>query len=331
MHPSIEGLPSSFARCNFAASLFATVKWEAPSFADKMRGYARHVQRVLVATLVLNLSVAVGKIVAGYRANSLSVIGDGLHSSVDALSNVIALIVIRFSTAPPDEDHPFGHSRYETLAAFVLGGLLFLTAVELARSAVTRLFAPQDTLADALTIGTILATLAINIFVSWYERREGQRHQSEVLIADAAHTRSDVYVTMAVLGGLVLSRFGFEQADSILALFVAGAIAFAGWRVYRDVLPALTDRAVFHADEVAAIVRGVPGVVSVHDIRSRGTRREPYVQMHLVVDRHDVVGAHEVADEVERRLAAGLGVKESFVHIEPEDDRSGPPGSAPKG
>ena len=81
---------------------------------------------------------------------------------------------------------------------------------------------------------------------------------------------------------------------------------------------------------MAAIVRSVPGVVSVHDIRSRSTRRAPYVQMHLVVDRTDVRGAHEVADEVERRLASELGVKESFVHIEPEDDRSGPPGSAPK-
>ena len=288
-------------------------------------------QRVLVATLVLNLAVAIGKLVAGFRANSLSVIGDGLHSSVDALSNVIALIVIHFSAAPADEDHPFGHSRYETLAAFVLGGLLFLTAFELARSAVTRFFVPQDTLVDALTLGTIVVTLGVNVFVSWYERREGRRQQSEVLIADAAHTRSDVYVTLAVLGGLVFQRFGFERADAVLAFFVAGAIGLAGWRVYRDVLPALTDRAVFHADEVAAIVRGVPGVVSVHDIRSRGTRREPYVQMHLVVDRHDVVGAHEVADEVERRLATELGVKESFVHIEPEDDRSGPPGSAPKG
>ena len=295
-----------------------------------MRGYARQVQRVLVITLALNLAVAIGKLLVGLRANSLSVVGDALHSGVDAVSNVVALVVIHFSTAPADEDHPFGHARYETLAAFVLGGLLFLTAFELGRGAIERLRAPQAQLVDAITLGAMLATLVVNVFVAWYERREGERQQSEVLLADSAHTRSDVYVTLAVLSGLLLSRYGVAHADAVLALVVAGAIALAGWRVYRDVLPALTDRAVFDATEVARVVRSVPGVLNVHDIRSRGTRREAYVQMHLVVDRHDVVGAHEVADEVERRLASELGVKESFVHIEPEDDRSGPPGSAPK-
>lgn len=295
-----------------------------------MKGYARQVQRVLVTTLILNLAVAAGKLIVGLRANSLSVVGDALHSGVDATANIVALVVIRFSTAPADEDHPFGHGRYETLAAFVLGGLLFVTAFELGRGAIGRLLEPQETLVDALTLGAMVATLAVNVFVAWYERREGQRQQSEVLLADSAHTRSDVYVTLAVLAGLLLHRYGFEHADGALALVVAVAIAIAGWRVYRDVLPALTDRAVFEAGEVARVVREVPGVVSVHDIRSRGTRREAYVQMHLVVDRQDVVGAHEVADEVERRLASELGVKESFVHIEPEDDRSGPPGSAPK-
>lgn len=295
-----------------------------------VRGYAKQVQRVLAITLVLNIAVALGKLFVGLRSNSLSVVGDALHSGVDATANVVALVVIRFSTAPPDEDHPFGHARYETLAAFVLGGLLFLTAFELGRSAILRLRDPQEQLVDTITLGAMLATLAVNLFVTWYERREGRRQQSEVLLADSAHTRSDVYVTLAVLGGLLLSRYGVERADAVLAIVVAGAIAIAGWRVYRDVLPALTDRAIFEAGEVARVVRSVPGVVSVHDIRSRGTRREPYVQMHLVVDRQDVVGAHEVADEVERRLASELGVKESFVHIEPEDDRSGPPGSAPK-
>lgn len=319
-----------FARCNDLASLFAKVKSHARPFPPRMRGYARRVQRVLVTTLVLNLAVALGKLATGLRANSLSVVGDALHSGVDALSNVIALVVIHYASAPPDEDHPFGHSRYETLAAFILGGLLFLTAFELGRGAIGRFFAPEETLVDALTLSVMVGTLVVNVFVSWYERREGERQQSEVLLADSAHTRSDVYVTLAVLGGLLLQGIGIARADAVLALVVAFAIALAGFRVYRDVFPALTDMAVFDAGQVASVVRAVPGVVSVHDIRSRGTRREAYVQMHLVVDRDDVVGAHEIADEVERRLSAELGVKESFVHIEPEDDRSGPPGSAPK-
>lgn len=292
-----------------------------------MKGYARHVQRVLLVALALNAAVAVGKLVVGLRANSLAVIGDGLHSGVDAVSNVIALVVLRFAMAPADEDHPFGHTKYETIAAFVLGGLLFVTAFELGRSAVVRVFSPEPTSVDALTVGVMLATLLVNVGVAWYETRAGRRASSEILLADAAQTRSDVYVTLGVLGGFGLQAMGLPGVDAVVALVVAGAIAFAGYRVYRDIFPVLSDRVVFDPHTVGKVVLSVPGVVSVHDIRSRGTAREPYVQMHLVVDRADVRGAHEIADEVERRLAEELGVKEAFVHIEPEDDASGPPGT----
>ena len=292
-----------------------------------MRGYARRVQRVLLVALALNVVVAAGKLVAGWRANSLAVIGDGLHSAVDAGANLVALVVLRFASAPADEDHPFGHGRYETIAAFVLSGLLLLTAFELGRSAVLRLFAPEETDVTLLTVVVMVVTLGVNVAVSWYEAREGRRERSDILLADAAQTRADVYVTVAVLAGLGVHALGVPYVDALLALGVSLSIAFAGYRVYRDVMPALTDAAVFDPHAVARVVRTVPGVVSVHDIRSRGTRREAYVQMHLVVEPGDVRGAHAIADAVEQRLADELGVKEVLVHIEPEDDRSGPPGS----
>lgn len=292
-----------------------------------MSAYERRVRRVLLAVLALNLAVAAAKIVAGLRANSLAVLGDGLHSTVDASANVVALVVLRYAARPPDEDHPYGHSRYETLAAFALAGFLLVTAFELGRSAVQRLFAPQPTDAGALTLGVMLVTLAVNVGVAIFETRAGRRHQSELLLADAAQTRSDIYVSLAVLGGLVLTQMGLAWADGALALLVALSIAYAGYRVFSEVLPVLTDRIAVDPHDVARVVRSVPGVLNVHDIRSRGGPRETYVQMHLVVDRDDVAGAHAIADEVERRLADELGVKEALVHVEPEDDASGPPGS----
>lgn len=299
-----------------------------------MKGYAARVRRVLVIVLLLNLSVAFGKLVAGTYANSLALVGDGLHSLVDALANVVALLILRYSTAPPDEDHPFGHSRYETMAAFVLSGMLLLTAFELGQAAVVRFFDPSTPSVSPLTIGVVVVTLVVNFVVTTVERRLGQRYGSEMLVADAAHTRSDVFVSLAVLGGLLLAPYGIGYLDPLLALGVALFIAWSSWQVFRDVLPVLTDRIVYDPVEVARVVRGVPGVVSVHDIRSRGARREAFVQMHLVVEREDVAGAHEIADEVERRLARELGVKEAFIHIEPHDDASGPPGTrgeAPSG
>lgn len=292
-----------------------------------MKGYTKHVRRVLGITLALNLAVSLAKLSAGALANSLAVIGDGLHSGVDAAGNIAALIVLHWAAAPPDEDHPYGHHKYETLAAFLLGALLLLTAFELAERAVLRMLDPQVATIMPLTVGTMLATLAVNLGVSAYERHMGRKHGSELLLADAAHTRSDVYVTLGVLGGLALSPLGIPFLDPLLALGIAAFIAYTSWHVFRDVIPVLTDRVAYDPVEVARIVREVPGVQNVHDIRSRGPAREAFIQMHLVVDPDDVAGAHAIADEVERRLSDALGVKEVFIHIEPEDDASGPPGS----
>lgn len=299
-----------------------------PSIAFRMKGYARRVRQVLTFALVLNTAVAVAKLFVGVRSNSISVVADGLHSAVDAVANIIAIVVLRLAEAPPDEDHPYGHSKYETLAAFVLSGLLVLTAFELARAAFSRFLSPEATDVTPLTIVTMVATLGVNLVVTLVESRAGREAGSEILLADAAQSRADAYVTLGVLGGLVLQRVGFVAADAFLAFAVAGFIAYAAYTVFRTSLPVLTDRAVHTAADVARVVRDVPGVKSVHDIRSRGGPRESFVQMHLVVEPHDVAGAHAIADEVERRVARTLGVKEVFVHVEPEDDRSGPPGSA---
>lgn len=296
-----------------------------------MKGYAKAVRRVLLLVLGLNLAVSAGKLLAGAWADSLSVIGDGLHSGVDAMANVVALAVLRLSSAPADEDHPFGHSRYETVAAFVLSGLLLLTAFELGRAAVERLVEPRATQVSPLTLAVMGVTLAVNLGVTIYERRAARAFGSELLKADSAHTAADVGVSSVVILGLLLAPLGLPRLDPLLALGVALFIAWSSWRMFKDVMPVLTDRIVYDPREVARVVREVPGVRSVHDIRSRGARREAFVQMHLVVDPQDVAGAHEVADEVERRLAERLGVKEAFIHIEPYDDASGPPGTAPLG
>lgn len=292
-----------------------------------MRGYVAHVRRILWIALALNALVAVGKLAVGYRADSLSVIGDGLHSSVDAAANVVALIVLHLATRPADEDHPFGHAKYETLAAFAVAGLMLVTAVELAQLAVSRLVSPVATRVTALTVGVMVATLVVNVLVSRFEMRAGRERGSDLLVADAAQTRGDVYVTLGVLAGFWLQAVGVPRVDGAIALAVAFVILHSAWVVLREALPVLTDRIVHDPADVARIVQEVPGVVNVHDIRSRGHPREAFVQMHLVVDADDVVGAHEITDAVEDRLARELGVKEVFIHVEPEDDQSGPPGT----
>lgn len=286
-----------------------------------MSGYRVAVRRVLFTVLAANLAVVLVKAYAAWRTGSLAIASDSLHSLVDAANNVAGLLIVHFATAPPDDDHPYGHHRYETLAAFVVAGFLVLTAFELARLAVGRLVdgAPAPVL-DPLSLGLVIATGLTSLAVAFFEGRAGRRLGSDMVVADAAHTASDVGVSAAVVVGYVASANGWAWADAVVTLLVAGVIAVVGYSIFKRSVPVLTDRVVFDPDVVAALVREVPGVVNVHDIRSRGHAREAYVQMHLVVASRDVEEAHAITEAVERHLETKLGAKEVLVHVEPWDD-----------
>src|SRR5262245_49922151 len=207
--------------------------------------YRRGVRRVLSVTLALNVVVVTGKLASGLLADSLSVVSDAIHSSVDSLNNIVGLVVMKYATAEPDEGHPYGHAKFETLAAFAIAGFLFVTCYQISLSAIQRLLAHDSPAPEitALTISVMVATIISNIFITVYERREGRRLQSAFLIADAEHTRSDVLVSLSVLAGLVLIRFGYVWLDPIISLGVAVVIAWRGYRIFKGAVPMLFDAA----------------------------------------------------------------------------------------
>jgi cation diffusion facilitator family transporter len=284
--------------------------------------YRRGVRRVLLVTLALNILVVAGKLVAGLLAGSLSVISDAVHSSVDSLNNIVGLVVMKYATAEPDEGHPYGHAKFETLAAFAIAGFLFVTCYQISLSAIQRLLAHDSPAPEitALTIGVMVATIISNIFVTAYERREGRRLQSAFLIADSEHTRSDVLVSLSVLAGLVLIRFGYVWLDPIISLGVAVVIAWSGYRIFKGAVPILVDAAPVPSWRIAEIVRSVPGVHSAHDIRSRSQGSEMFVEMHLHIDskfERDHIASHAITEEIERRLAEEFGRVTATIHVEP--------------
>lgn len=284
--------------------------------------YQRGVQRVLLLTLGLNLAVVAGKLVAGLIAGSLSVISDAIHSSVDSINNVVGLVVTRYASAEPDENHPYGHAKFETLAAFVIAGFLFVTCYQIGLSAIGRIFTPPETHPEVswLTIGVMIVTIVTNIFVTVYEYREGVRLKSEFLIADAIHTRSDVIVSTAILVGLFLIRQGYYWLDPILSLGVAVFIAWSGYQIFKSTIPVLVDEAPVPASRIAEISVGVDGVHSVHDVRSRLHGGEIFIEMHMHVDpriEHDHYATHAATEEVEEKLKEAFGRVTATIHVEP--------------
>jgi cation diffusion facilitator family transporter len=285
-------------------------------------GYGRDVQRVLWITLVLNFAVSLAKLVVGLATHSLTLVSDAAHSAIDGVNNIVGLVAVGVASKEADADHPYGHSKFETLAAFVLSGLLFFTCFEIAVSAARRLFGGHEStpVAGPVSFAVAVGTLLVNLGVSRYEGRRGRELDSDFLIADAAHTRSDVLVTATVITSLVFVRLGFERVDAALSLVIAVFIGRIGYGVFRRTLPVLVDASAVDESQVQKIVRAVPGVRSAHAVRSRRVGSTVFLEMHLVVEPTDTETAHARTEAVETALERSFGPTRATIHVETSRD-----------
>jgi cation diffusion facilitator family transporter len=289
-----------------------------PSGSDA-RERSSGVRRVLGGILIANIIVVIVKFTVGVHTNSLAVFGDALQSSVDSANNLFAIFVVRIASKAPDEEHPYGHAKFETLGALLIALLLALSIFELVRGAIARLVAGAPPLnVSGIALGLLGFTLAVNIGVVWFETREGQRLRSDLLLADALHTRTDVFITLGVLGGLALARAGLAWADPALALAVAVLVGRAGYQILRRSIPTLVDERAFDRETIQHEAERVPGVVSAYAIRSRHAGDSRFAELTISVDGGaNVASAHRIADQVENQLRENLKLDEVTVHVEP--------------
>lgn len=286
-----------------------------------MHTHFREVRRVLWYTMALNLVASAAKLSVGFWTGSLSLIADGFDSTFDAASNVIGLIGIGTAAKPADGDHPYGHRKAENIATLVIAGLLMLTAWELIKSAVERLRDPSliGARVNAWSFAALLVSIAVHGYVAWYEMRAGKRLHSEVVIADARHTRADIFVSVSVVIGLIAVRLGYPLVDPILALIIALIIAKIGVDIVRENIPTLMDRSAVAAGDLEEIALSVPGVVSSHKARSRGGESAVFADLHIRVDPSmGTDQAHAIAHEVQQRLRQRYpNIADVTVHVEP--------------
>jgi len=270
--------------------------------------------------LWLNALVVVIKLVVGIRTASLTVLGAALESGLDALNNVIGMLLVSIAARAPDEDHPYGHDKFETLGALGIVGFLSISCFELMREGVTVLAGGgAATRASPADVTTIMMTLAINAFVVWYERRRGREMGSAFLLADAEHTRGDILVTVLALVSLFLGRHGGKQIDASLAIAVALIIAWSGWRILQRSIPILVDQRAVEATELRRIIADIPGISEVRGIRSRYSASGVlFAELTIAVPGGTPVDvAHALADRVEDAVGRKYGAAEITVHVEP--------------
>lgn len=281
---------------------------------------SREVRRTLNTVLMVSLVLVAVKAFAGFRAGSLAVLGGAIDSGLDTLTTVVAILLSRVAGAAPDEEHPYGHAKFETLGALLMVAFLSITVTELVRGAVSQIASGRTEVLDTgIAVAAMGVSLLVGLLASAYERRRGEALRSDLLLADAAHLRADVWVTLAVLAGLGLTHLGVPHGDAWTTLVVSVLIARTGWGIIKDAVPVLVDQRAVEAAEITRVAGTVGGVREVYDVRSRGRPGALFAELTIAVRGGlDVETAHDIADRVENEVADRLGAQDVIVHVEPD-------------
>ena len=270
-----------------------------------------------VATAILLVSL---KTWAWLASGSVSLLASLVDSLTDSLASIVNLFAVRLALRPADDNHPFGHGKAESLSALAQSAFIGGSAVFLLLNAVERLLHPQPlqqtTLGIAVMLVSLLLTLALVLFQRWVLRRA----QSQAVSADSLHYVTDFASNIVVLVALVLAAWGWQRADAVLALLLGGWIFWSAAKIAIEAVNTLMDKALPPADvaRIEAAALAVPGVLGIHDLRTRLSGARHFVQMHIDLDaRLNIVEAHDIAVAVAAQVRALFEDAEVMVHQDP--------------
>jgi len=281
------------------------------------------IRRVLICVLFLNWAVALAKIFYGFFTHCQSMAADGFHSLSDGASNIVGLVGIHFACQPTDKDHPYGHKKYETFFSLGIAMLLFVVAFNLAKQGILRIYNPSVPEITPESFIIMLATLAVNIWVMRYEKKQGQILRSDILISDAMHTRADVFTSCSVIITLIVIKLGYPILDPIATILISLFIFHAGYDIIKQGSAVLCDTAVILDErKISEIVLRVGGVKACHKIRTRGRADDIHIDLHAQVAGDMCMdSAHKISYAIENAIKEGIPeVTDVVVHLEPFHD-----------
>jgi len=283
----------------------------------------KKVRQVLFIILLANFFVAALKIIIGSIVRSASMRADGFHSLSDGSSNIVGLIGIHFASKPEDEKHPYGHYKYETLAGLFISVMLLFAAGNIILDAIQRFKEPITPEVTVESLMVLIFTLIVNIVVYVTEYRKGKELNSQILISDSMHTRSDVYISLGVLATLIGVKIGIPPIiDPIASIVVAAFIIHTSYEIFKENSNILLDSAAVDSEAIRDIVMSFEDVKDAHKIRSRSSINYLNIDLHIVVDsKLDVEKAHKLVHDIEDAVKAKFNKSiQVIAHIEPYKD-----------
>jgi cation diffusion facilitator family transporter len=276
-------------------------------------------------SVVSNCVLILLKVAAGILTGSIAILTEAVHSAIDLIASLIALVSVRKADEPADEDHPYGHEKIENLAAAIEGMLILVGASLIVFESVRHLIEGTEVGHLGVGIGVLALSIVVNVIVSGILHRRARETESPALEGDAAHLRTDAYTSIGVLVGLgLVSVTGADWLDPVVALIIAVAIVITGVRITMGSVRVLVDEAL-PSDDVASITRAIEsfadrGVVGYHQLRTRQAGARRYVDLHVqFVHGTTLEEAHRIGHELQDRIEDEIHGADVLIHLEPED------------
>lgn len=292
--------------------------------AEQRRG----ITSAVLVGLVINILLSIFKIFAGIVGNSYAVLADGFHSLSDLVTDIALLVGVRFWTAAPDENHPYGHARIEFLVALVVALVLVLTACGIVWGSVSNFRTGEIGLTGQIAVIAVLVSIVVKELLYRWTKKQGRKYKSSALFANAWHHRSDALssIPAAAAAGLSIVHPDLKIVDLFGAIVVAVFIVWAAWGIARPAIFALVDGSAGRKtrDQIYASAIQIEGVKDVHALRTRFLGQGVDVNMHVMVDGNiSVEAGHIIAHKVENALCKlGPEISHVTIHVEPWDDAS---------
>ena len=273
-----------------------------------------------ITGIVCNVLLFLGKLITGWLAGSLSIMADAVNNLSDAASSVVTLLGFRLAQRPADKDHPYGHARYEYLSGLAVAVLILVIGVELVKSAVTKIFHPEPAVISVVTVGILIASIAVKLWMSGFFASLGKRIRSTTLRASSVDSRNDVLATSAVLVSCLIQYFFNVNLDGYVGLAVALFILWSGVNIAKETISPLLGKQADPAlvERLTEMMLSHDKILGIHDllIHDYGPG-QCFASVHAELDdQEDPVACHDVIDHIERQAYEELNVH-MVIHFDP--------------
>lgn len=283
--------------------------------------------KVSFNTIIWNVVLFIFKLVAGIIGHSAAMISDSIHSLSDVLSTFVVIIGVKLSNKEADNDHPYGHERFESVAAIILAGILLATGFGIGKSGIETIIAGDYSsiiIPGRVALIAAIVSVVVKEAMYWYTRAAAKKTNSGALMADAWHHRSDALSSIGSFFGILGARIGFPVMDSLAGLVISFFIIKVSIDIFRDAISKMTDRAIDDdlEEEIRNVALSHEGVIGVDRLSTRMFGDKIYVDMEISLERHSLLYvshgiAHAIHDAVEEKF---VNVKHCMIHVNPSTE-----------